>query len=41
MVDGVIVSASPRERGEQNNLKTDEVWIELRRKPKNSAQNGA
>ena len=41
MVDGVIVYASPRERGEQNNLKTDEVWIELRRKPKNSAQNGA
>ena len=41
MIDGVIVYASPRERGEQNNLKTDEVWIELRRKPKNSAQNGA
>ena len=41
MIDGVIVYASPRERGEQNSLKTDEVWIELREKSKNSAQNGA
>ncbi len=35
---GVIVYPSARESGKQIAIQTDEVWIELRRKPKNSAQ---
>ena len=38
---GVIVYLSARESGKQKAIQTDEVWEELRRKPKNSAQNGA
>ena len=34
---GVIVYLSARESGEQIATKTDEVWIELAGKPKNSA----
>ena len=38
MGNGVIVYPSARESGEQNTPQNDEVWIELRRKSKNSAQ---
>ena len=38
---GVIVYLSARESGKQIAVQTDEVWIERRRKSKNSAQNGA
>ena len=38
---GVIVYPSARESGEQKDTQTDEVGKERRRKPKNSAQNGA
>ena len=38
---GVIVYPSARESGKQKGSQTDEAWIELWRKPKNSAQNGA
>ena len=38
---GVIVYLSARESGKQKVIQTDEVWEELRRKSKNSAQNGA
>ena len=38
---GVIVYPSARESGKQIASQTDVVWIERRRKPKNSAQNGA
>ena len=38
---GVIVYPSARESGKQIAAQTDEVWIEQRRKSKNSAQNGA
>ena len=34
---GVIVYASPQERGQQMKTQTDEVWIELTEKSKNSA----
>ena len=34
---GVIVYASPRERGQQKKTQTDEVWMELMEKSKNSA----
>ena len=33
----VIVYASPRERGQQKKTQTDEVWMELTEKSKNSA----
>ena len=35
---GVVVYPSARESGKQIAAQTDEVWIERRRKPKNSAQ---
>ena len=35
---GVIVYPSARESGEQIATETDEIWIERRRKSKNSAQ---
>ena len=38
MVVGVIVYLSARESGKQIAIQTDEVWRELRRKSKNSAQ---
>ena len=38
---GVIVYPSARESGKQIAAQTDEVWIEQRRKSKNSAQKGA
>ena len=38
---GVIVYPSARESGKQIAVQTDEVWTELWRKSKNSAQNGA
>ena len=38
---GVIVYPSARESGKQIAAQTDEVWIERRRKSKNSAQNEA
>ena len=41
MGTGVIVYPSARESGKQIATQTDEEWIEQRRKPKNSAQNGA
>ena len=41
MESGVIVYPSARESGKQMKPQTDEVWIERRRKSKNSAQNGA
>ena len=41
MEEGVIVYPSARESGKQKGSQTDEVWIERRRKAKNSAQKGA
>ena len=41
MEEGVIVYPSARESGKQIAAQTDEVWIELPGKSKNSAQNGA
>ena len=41
MKRGVIVYPSARESGKQIVTQTDEVWHELLRKSKNSAQNGA
>ena len=41
MVVGLIVYLSARESGKQIAIQTDEVWEELGRKSKNSAQNGA
>ena len=37
MGDGVIVYPSARESGKQIAAETDEIWIEQRRKSKNSA----
>ena len=41
MEEGVIVYPSARESGKQKATQTDEVWLELVRISKNSAQNGA
>ena len=41
MKRGVIVYPSALESGKQIATQTDEVWHELLRKSKNSAQNGA
>ena len=38
MGEGVIVYPSARESGKQIAIQTDEVWIELTRKSKNSAE---
>ena len=38
MGDGVILYPSARESGKQIVAETDEIWMERRRKSKNSAQ---